>query len=78
MTHTDLRARFWVESTLTTLFALMAGLTLWQPACVEVLFSVDPDRGSGSLELGLTLALGAAALLLAVLARREWTRPRPA
>lgn len=77
MTHTELRARFWGESTLTVLFAVTAGLTLWQPAWIEVLFGADPDRGSGSLESGLALTLGVTALLLAALTRREWTRPRP-
>jgi hypothetical protein len=76
MARNDLLWRFWVESTLSALFAATAGLTLWQPAWIEAVFGVDPDRGSGSLEFGLTLALGAAALLLAILARREWTRAR--
>jgi hypothetical protein len=76
MTHTSLRRRFWVESTLTALVALAAGLTLWQPSWIELLFGVDPDRGSGLLELTVTLALGTATLLLAALARREWIRPR--
>jgi apolipoprotein N-acyltransferase len=76
MTYTSLRRRFWVESTLAALFAFAAGLTLWQHSWMEVLFGVDPDRGSGSLELTITLALGAATLLLTTLARREWIRPR--
>jgi hypothetical protein len=76
MARNDLLWRFWVESALSALFAAAAALTLWQPAWIEAVFGVDPDRGSGSLEFGLTLALGAAALLLAILARREWTRAR--
>jgi hypothetical protein len=76
MTHTSLRPRFWIEAALTVLFAVAAGLTLWQPAWIEVLLGVDPDRGSGSAELGITLALGTATLLLAALARREWIRRR--
>lgn len=80
MTHrqTNLRLRFWIEATLAALFALAACLTQWQPTWIEHIFGTDPDRGSGSAELGVTLALGAVTLLLAVLARREWARPQSA
>ena len=78
MRHTGLRSRFWIETILAALFTLTAALTLVQPAWIELFFGVDADRGSGSLESGLTLGLGAAALLLALLARLEWMRAKVA
>jgi hypothetical protein len=80
MTHrrTYLPLRFWIAATLAALFAVTTCLTLWQPTWIEAIFGADPDRGSGSTEWTLALTLGAATLLLAVLARREWARPRAA
>ncbi|UQX87624.1 hypothetical protein M6D93_15130 [Jatrophihabitans telluris] len=78
MTHPSLRLRFWIEAGLTLLFAVAVGLTLARAAWIELLFKVDPDHGSGLSEAVITIALGVAALVLAVTARREWMRPRSA
>lgn len=65
--------RFKIEATLGTLSLALFALTLFWHDWIEA-FGVDPDRGSGALELGVAIALGLAAVAAAVVARAEWRR----
>ena len=44
-------------------------------ALLEVIFGVDPDHGSGALEVVISFGLLAVAGVSSVLASREWRRP---
>jgi hypothetical protein len=68
------RARFWIETALGAVSAVLCLLTLVKPAWVEAAFGVDPDRGSGALEWALAAAFASAFITLGVLARAEWGR----
>lgn len=71
------RARFWVEAVLAGLAAVLFVVTLISREWIEIVFGVDPDGGSGSLEWAIVGVLLVAALVLGALARAEWRR-RPA
>jgi hypothetical protein len=66
------RIRFWIEVALATLAAGLAILTLITREWIELLFGIDPDRGSGGLEWAIVAALFAASLAMALIAR--WDR----
>jgi hypothetical protein len=72
------RPRFWVEASLGGATAALAGLTLLSTEWVEVVFGVDPDRGSGTLEWLIVAALLLATLAFGLLAGREAYRPTAA
>jgi hypothetical protein len=65
---------FWLELALAVLNAFFAGLTLISREWIEVLFGVDPDGGSGALEVAIVICLIAAAVVMVALARMEWRR----
>jgi hypothetical protein len=65
---------FWVESSLACITALLAFLTFLLPDWIELVFAVDPDRHSGSIEWKLVLMFVTVAALFAALARREKSR----
>jgi putative effector of murein hydrolase LrgA (UPF0299 family) len=73
----QIRIRLWVELALAAATVGLALLTLALPTWIETLFRVDPDAGSGSIELGLVFVLASASLSAAVAANRE-SRRRPA
>lgn len=77
MSH-GLRARFWLESLLAAVSAVLAVFTAVWPTWIEGLFEVEPDAGSGALEWAIVAAFACAAVVLAVLARIEFRRPSPA
>jgi hypothetical protein len=70
----DLPARFWFETITAALGLTLFALTLVTREWFELLTGVDPDRGSGALEITLALALLAASTASALLARREYQR----
>jgi hypothetical protein len=55
---------------------MLFAVTVVIPSWIELLFGVDPDRGSGALEWGVVLLALLAWATLSLLARREWRRYR--
>ncbi|HYR62968.1 MAG TPA: ABC transporter permease [Actinomycetota bacterium] len=69
-----LRSRFWAEIGLGLASALFAVLTLLWRDWVEIVFRVDPDHHSGSLEWTIVAAAVAVTLITFAAARFEWRR----
>jgi hypothetical protein len=69
-----LRAR--IETALAVLFTLASIATAIWPTWIETLTRLEPDGGSGETEWQIVIALGAAALVAAVLARRDYRLAR--
>jgi hypothetical protein len=62
------RARFWVETALAALTAVLAVVTQLWPNWIELVFRVDPDHGNGALErvlLGVCLVAFLASIVVA-------------
>lgn len=73
--HRDLlRRRFWVEAAAAGLTALFSVLTLLWKDWIEIVFRVDPDHHSGSLEWLIVGVCLAVAVGLSILARIEYQR----
>jgi hypothetical protein len=70
------RTAFWAhlswKAGLSALAGFLAILTMLDPEWIELIFHVDPDEGEGWLEVGLTVACAAVALLGGLWARRDW------
>jgi hypothetical protein len=73
-----MRRRFWIEAGLAVVSGCLLLLTLVSREWIEALTGWDPDRGSGSVEWLLVLALLAATATFGVMARAERARPAPA
>ncbi len=69
-----LRKRFRVEATLAGISAGLFVLTLLFPQWVEATTGLEPDAGSGALEFAIAGAFLLAAIVSAVLARRDRRR----
>jgi hypothetical protein len=69
------RRLVWIEAFLAGVSALFCGLFVVWKDWIEIVFRVDPDRHSGSLELVLALGFLAIGVAFATLARRELGRP---
>lgn len=74
MNTEHLRRRFWAEIALALSTAVLAGFTLVWKEWLEIVFRVDPDAGSGSLEWLLVGGLLVATVSLSVVARLEVRR----
>lgn len=70
MSRTKLRFR--IEAALAALSALLLVLTLIWRDWIEIVFGIDPDRGSGELEWAIVAACALAALIAGALARADW------
>jgi uncharacterized membrane protein len=66
------RVRFWVEAGASGLCLALAILSLFWRDWVEALTGWDPDHHNGSFEWLIVAALAVVALVLGVLARRDW------
>jgi hypothetical protein len=70
----SLRWRFWIAVVAALSSAASLVLTLLWRDWIEIIFHVDPDRGSGALEWLIVVALLSATVLFGTLARNEWRR----
>jgi hypothetical protein len=68
------RIRFWIEAALAAISGILAVLTLVVHDWVEVIFGVEPDEGSGSFEVWVTVIAIALTVVFALVARIEWRR----
>ena len=71
-----LRHRFWPESVFGSITGIFVVVTLVWHHWIEVVFGVDPDKGNGSAEWLVVVALLVITTALAVSARFEWRRAR--
>lgn len=62
---------FWMETVLAGLAALLAILTAFCPSWIEVIFRIDPDHHSGSVEWNLVIVFALTAVFFARLAHRN-------
>jgi hypothetical protein len=62
----------WIEIALAVLTAALFAVTLVSREWIELVFGVDPDRGSGALEWGIVTILFVASVTFSALARVEW------
>ena len=69
-----LRTRFWPETILGIITAVLFVYTLVQRDWIESIFGVDPDQHSGALEWLIVGGLLAVTLALFSLASYEWRR----
>ncbi len=70
----NIRRRFWVEIALAVTAAGLFVMTMLWKDWIEIVFGVDPDRGSGALEWIIVLAFMFASIVFSLSARREWRR----
>jgi hypothetical protein len=70
----QLRARFWIEAGLALASFIFAVLTIVWRDWIEIVFRVDPDHHSGSLEWGIVLVAAAVTIAFAAAARVEWRK----
>ncbi|HLZ23128.1 MAG TPA: hypothetical protein VKQ30_13490 [Ktedonobacterales bacterium] len=73
-----LRRRFYSESVLSAISLVMLVVTVVRRDWIEMLFSIDPDQGTGAAEWMIAGSLLVATLALMMLARAEWRRARVA
>jgi hypothetical protein len=72
-----LRPRFWLEAALAGVCASLYVATVVVPDWIEVVFGVDPDRGSGALEVLVSVVALTVSVSFALLAHVERRRLRP-
>ena len=70
----QLTRTFWIEAALAAASALFLALTLLWQDWIEIVFGVDPDNSSGSLEWVIVGACLFVTVVFALLARQEWRR----
>ena len=73
-----LRLRFWFETGMAIVTGILFVITLVQRDWIEVVFKVDPDNRSGSLEWVIVAAFLVVTITLLALASYEWRRARAA
>jgi len=65
---------FWVELLAATASVMFFLLEIFSREWIERLFGIDPDGGNGSVEWLLASGSLLGTVMLAILARREWSR----
>ena len=65
---------FWCEVTLAVVSALLLLLTLIRKDWIEVVFGIEPDKGSGAFEWFLVIGFATVTVAFTALARAEWRR----
>ena len=70
----QLRQRFWIESVLAVISAVLLVATLLWKDWIEIVFRIDPDAGSGAVEWGFVAVALLATIAFSTLARSEWRR----
>jgi Mg2+/Co2+ transporter CorB len=73
-----LRWRFWLETGVAIATGVLFVITLVQRDWIEVVFGIDPDNRSGTLEWLIIAALLVVTITLVTLASYEWRRTRVA
>jgi hypothetical protein len=68
------QARVWVKAALAAVTAVSFALTLAWRDWIEIVFRVDPDHGSGWLELLILAVALSLTLALSISARGDWRR----
>jgi hypothetical protein len=66
-----------VEAALAIVTLVAAVVTIIAPDWIEVVFKIDPDEGSGALEVAIVVALAVVTAVAALAARVEWRAARP-
>ena len=69
-----LSGRFWLETGLAALSAVLFFATLLWRDWIEIVFRVDPDHGNGSVEWLIVAVTLVAAITCSLLAGREYRR----
>lgn len=69
-----LRPWFYPEAILGIISGVLFVVTLFNRAWIEMVFNVDPDQGSGTLEWAIVAGLLVVTVALASLASYEWRR----
>jgi hypothetical protein len=69
-----IRTRFWLESAIALVTAVLAVLTAAVPDWIETVLGVDPDGGNGLVEWGVTAAFAILMIGCAIAARLEYRR----
>jgi hypothetical protein len=73
-----LRLRFWLDTGMAIITGILFVITLVRRDWIEVVFKVDPDNRSGSLEWVIVAAFLVVTITLLALASYEWRRARVA
>jgi hypothetical protein len=68
--------RLAIQLGLAGLSALLFLLTILWHDWIEAVFGVEPDQGSGALELGIVAVMALAAVIFGLRARAQWSRMR--
>lgn len=72
------RIKMKIKAALSIASAALALLTVVSREWIEILFGVDPDNGSGTLEWFIVVGLALTALTLGVWSRSDWRQLRAA
>jgi hypothetical protein len=68
------RRRFWIEVSLAATCLAAFTMTMLVPTWIEEVFGVEPDGGSGALEVAILAALLSSTVVTCWMARSEWQR----
>lgn len=73
-----LRWYFWLETGMAVATAILFAITLVWRSWIEIVFNIDPDNRSGTLEWLIVGTLLMMTLVLFTMAGYEWRRARAA